>query len=1189
MAKDYKKIYEEQFGKSSSPSKLEKNQKSINNLKAQLTVGGVDPNEALDKRNFIEKKLNLTPNQNAIFDIFEILNRPQQALFGGIESVQNGEDFSEGAKQGIKGNKKTQFKDILMNTGAFDDKTIAEASKETDSKLGALLNSIDLVDILGAAGNVFLDPMDIPLIPVSTASKAVKAVDTATDIAKTADKAMDTAGNAIKLISPTQAVGKLAKGAIKTGVGVADTTLEKGLEKWDKSKGILYQTPNSKWATELGKIGDDVGKLESYKALKNHLTTMFDTKLSKTARATGKINDAKEATTRLVLEDTYKNKVIPALENIANKTGETIEQVDRNIGRALDKVSDINMRQVIEGVKDRSIKYSDEIYNKLIDIANDVPNETEKLVNGIKKGKNGILELSEDWEKTLEKFAPEKLDSRVKRISFLSQKAQKEIVDAMKRYEQIAPESVQVFRDFYTDANKLIGGYVDPETGKQVDGIFSSMKGLNEKFEASNLEGFSKHKVADDYNENIRKLNTIYGVSPNEIAKYEHKSFNMSGTNNRTLNARRYNMSAEEANIVKKNQLLSIPNLSSDAKKFIKEDVNLFDINVSSGIQEYINQIPRLAKNAQNFDEVILKQGFGDLEKMSALKRAIRNGENVAENTQKLNVLLDGSPFRLIEGNKPSYGFERLDSDTQARIVNFLKGTGNKTGNKELSKMGEQLRTLFEYSSNNIAIDPTVLNIIKFSTDAPQKNELAKMYNKLMNFFKGNATASVTNQMNNITGNMSNMYLSGMSAKDIAKYSTLASKDLSNWENIFKKGVTDISQLTEDELEAYNRLKGFQENVNLLDKNSILKKYDIDGVMESMKNKKGPIAAYVNFFGDLNANEDRLFKYATYLKAMDDPSFIKNLGIENIDELGRVLTKEQQAGKAVGKILFDPTDLTSFEQNTMRNIIPFYNYAKKNLAFQITNMGDNLQKYNKFMKTYNTLKNSYGDDYDNMADYFKDNMYIPVPGIDKNGNYTFIRTQLPVADLIDFTNDPLNNIVNKSNPLIKSIYENVSNTNTLTGADIEDFPGQKTSDLKLLEHMEDKLGLGNALLPTKKQQQLLGNLTGLNAQARQWDRLYEGMKDDGVLGGITRQFIEEKSVNTDRLNKSYEDIEDLKNLMKQYEQKGYQFSTISELKKANKNNTIAGIDAILAKYGVGEKTTYNTGNKYYDYYMNNYR
>lgn len=1170
MAKDYKKIYEEQFGKSNSPSKLEKNQKSINNLKAQLTVGGVDPNEALDKRNFIEKKLNLTPNQNAIFDIFKILNRPQQALFGGIESVQKGEDFSEGAKQGIKGNKKTQFKDILMNTGSFDDTTFNEASKETDSKLGALLKSIDLVDVLGAAGDIFLDPMDIPLIPVSTASKAAKAVDTATDIAKTADKAMDTADNAIKLISPTQAVGKLAKGAIKTGAGVADTTLEKALTKIDEAKGVKYVNPTSKWATEIGKIGDDTGLLETYKGFKNNLTNMFNTKLSKTARQSKKLEDAKEAMTRAWLEDNY-NQIKPIFEQAAETLGKTVEEVDRDVNKIVDVVNTLPMETIIRSAKDGTIKYTDEIKNKLIDMAADVPDEYNLLVNGIKKGKNGVLDLSEDWDKVIDKLHPKKLEEPVQRASFLTAKEQKEREELTKLYEQNAPEAVNALRNFYNDGNSFIAER------------FSTMKNLGKKFNESNLEGFSKHKVSDTYNENIKKLSE-FGVSPKDIQEHLLANNGAIGTGSKALNTRKYNMSAQEANILKKRQLLSLPGLSKEGKDFIKNNIDLFDTTASSGLQSYINQMPRLAKNSQLMNEIFLEQGLGDLNKISALKTSIKEGKDVVKNTEELNKVLDSSPFRLVEKGKAPYGFIKLEGETKDYIVNFLKSTGKKSGNNKMVKMAQHLNGL-----DGIAIDPTVLNLIKVSENTTNNSEFAKAYNKLMNFFKGNATASVTNQMNNITGNMSNMYLSGMSMKDIAKYSTQASKDLSNWENILKKGLTDVSQLTEDELKTYNRLKGFQENVNLLDNNSILKKYDIDGVMESMKNKKGPIASYVKFFGDLNAKEDRLFKYATYLKAMDDPSFVKNLGIENIDELGKVLTKEQQAGKAVGKILFDPTDLTSFEQKTMRNIIPFYNYAKKNLAFQITNMGDNLQKYNKFMKTYNTLKNSYGDDYDNMADYFKDNMYIPVPGIDKNGNYTFIRTQLPVADLIDFTNDPLNNLVNKSNPLIKSIYENVSNVNTLTGADIEDFPGQKTSDLKLLEHMEDKLGLGNALLPTKKQQQLLGNLTGLNAQARQWDRLYEGMKDDGVLGGITRQFIEEKSVDTDRLNKSYEEIEYLQNLMKQYKQKGYQFSTISELKKANKNNTIAGIDAILAKYGVGEKTTYNTGNKYYDYYMNNYR
>lgn len=1160
----YRTAYESMYGSLDKKEKtqLEKNQNLINNYNARLASAGVDPSKATDTRNWLEKSLNLTPNQNTLFDVFEILNRPQQALFGGIENLQNGEDFLEGAKQGITGNKDTSFKDILMNTGAFDDTTLKETSKETDSKLGALLKSIDLVDVLGMVGDVMLDPVDVPFIPVSAASKGAKAIDTATDAAKSVD--------AIKFISPSQAVGKLAKGAIKGGAKVADTGLEKVLTKLDEAKGIKYTDPGSKWATELGKMGEGSGLLETYKGLKNNITTMFNTKLSKKARQTQKFNDAKEAFTRSYLEKNYET-IQDTFKQAGEKLGKTVEEVDRDVNKIIDTVNEITMKKVIDSAKDGTIKYTDEIYDSLLDLAKDNPDNYDLLVNGIKKGKNGVLELSEDWEKVADDLATSKLEKKVKRASFLSKKEQKEIEELSKLYEEKAPEAINIVRDFYNNSNSYI------------EDAFSSMKGLGSKFVENNIEGYSKHKLADNYNQNVMEL-TKYGVNPRDIKEQILSGTQSMGTGTKTLNSRKYNMAAEEANILKKRELMNLPGITKEGKNFVKNNINLFDTNASAGIQEYINQMPKLAKNSQLMDDILLTQGLGDLDKISELKTKIRSGEDVQKNTEELNKLLDNSPFRIVENGKAAYGFKRLEGPQKEYVVNFLKSTGKKTGNKDLIKTAAKLNGL-----DNVAIDPTVLNILKVSSDRTSNSEFSKLYTKLMNFFKGNTTASVTNQINNLTGNMSNMYLSGMSVKDIANYSTQAAKDLSNWENIIKKGVTDITQLTEDELKTYNRLKGFQENVNLLDKNSILKKYDIDGVMKSIENKKGPIAAYVKFFGDLNANEDRLFKYAAYLKAMDDPKFVSNLGIETVDEFGKALSKEQQAGRAVGKILFDPTDLTAFEQNTMKNVIPFYNYAKKNLAFQISNMGDNLQNYNKLMKTYNSLKNSYGDDYDNMADYFKDNMYIPVPGIDKDGNYTFIRTQLPIADVIDFTNDPLDALVNKSNPFVKGLYETVSNRNTFTGADIESFPGEKASDLTLLEDIGNKLGIGDVLLPTKKQEQLFGNLTGLNAFTRQIERAYSGFKDDDPLSAVTNQVLQRKNVNTDRLNKSYEDLEALQNMMKQYKQKGYQFSTISELKKANKNKTIADIDVLFAKYGVGDTKTYNTGNKYYDYYMNNLR
>jgi hypothetical protein len=58
--------------------------KQVEGYQKRIAGAGQDPEAAVDTRNFVEKALNLTENQNALFDVFEIINRPQQAIFGGI-------------------------------------------------------------------------------------------------------------------------------------------------------------------------------------------------------------------------------------------------------------------------------------------------------------------------------------------------------------------------------------------------------------------------------------------------------------------------------------------------------------------------------------------------------------------------------------------------------------------------------------------------------------------------------------------------------------------------------------------------------------------------------------------------------------------------------------------------------------------------------------------------------------------------------------------------------------------------------------------------------------------------------------------------------------------------------------------------------------------------------------------------
>ena len=58
----------------------------------------------------------------------------------------------------------------------------------------------------------------------------------------------------------------------------------------------------------------------------------------------------------------------------------------------------------------------------------------------------------------------------------------------------------------------------------------------------------------------------------------------------------------------------------------------------------------------------------------------------------------------------------------------------------------------------------------------------------------------------------------------------------------------------------------------------------------------------------------------------------------------------------------------------------------------------------------------------------------------------------------------------------------------------------------------------------------------------------------------------ERDIEVDKLNEMYEELSELENMMSQYKQMGYEFSTINELKKANVNTTINNITARLDKF-----------------------
>ena len=144
---------------SSEKTQQEKLQNQVNNYRTRLEAAGVNPDEATDKRNIIEKALNLPEDQNVLFDILDIINRPQQALFGAIDSAINNEDVLAGAWEGLSGQTNTSGADILSDAGM---ETGGDFNLFQPDTWGDLKAS----DVLGFGMDLFLDPADWVAAPV---------------------------------------------------------------------------------------------------------------------------------------------------------------------------------------------------------------------------------------------------------------------------------------------------------------------------------------------------------------------------------------------------------------------------------------------------------------------------------------------------------------------------------------------------------------------------------------------------------------------------------------------------------------------------------------------------------------------------------------------------------------------------------------------------------------------------------------------------------------------------------------------------------------------------------------------------------------------------------------------------------------------------------------------------------------
>ncbi len=136
------------------------------------------------------------------------------------------------------------------------------------------------------------------------------------------------------------------------------------------------------------------------------------------------------------------------------------------------------------------------------------------------------------------------------------------------------------------------------------------------------------------------------------------------------------------------------------------------------------------------------------------------------------------------------------------------------------------------------------------------------------------------------------------------------------------------------------------------------------------------------------------------------------------------------------KWFFDYTDLSDFEKNVMGNIIPFYTWARKNIALQVTNMMENRARMSLIPKFQGMLtdKTVLPED---LPEYMRKENYIP-HHVTEDGKVKVFNPNLPYEDLnmlpFKFTmnesgipipsldlGEAYNDFLSSANPIIKTV------------------------------------------------------------------------------------------------------------------------------------------------------------------------
>ena len=269
----------------------------------------------------------------------------------------------------------------------------------------------------------------------------------------------------------------------------------------------------------------------------------------------------------------------------------------------------------------------------------------------------------------------------------------------------------------------------------------------------------------------------------------------------------------------------------------------------------------------------------------------------------------------------------------------------------------------------------------------------------------------------------------------------------------------DIKNISDKQLRKNHKLYAEMRGLGVVGRGVIgvelgrdIQRYSIPGRILSTR-----VMAANRQMGQIMENNARIAHYVTkkeqILAKIEKDDILKNLSDTEKDAHAM-----QEAAASVKKYLFDYEDLTPFERDILKSVIPFYTWMRKNIPLQIESMfTKSLYKdrglwYMQIPKIKNNLE-QISQEFEGVyePDYYEEMFATRLP-IKKKGKATYLNPNLPFQDLNRMGWD---DFVGSLTPAIKLPMELTGKRpySYFLGREIERFPGEKDEVTSLTKRM----------------------------------------------------------------------------------------------------------------------------------------